>query len=87
MSNLKANEYTVENDKRFITIKSNESYRKFHFTFLKEFQSKLDNEWIMNSADLVNTCTTKTKNKVIEILSNSNSYEKDYIILGRWVFR
>ena len=86
LSNLKENEYTVENDKRFITIKSNKRYRKFHFTFLKEFQSKLDNEWIMKGADLVNTCTIKTKNKVIEILSNSNSKEKDYIILGRWVY-
>ena len=79
LSNLKENEYTVENDKRFITIKSNERYRKFHFTFLKEFQSKVDNEWILDGADLVSSCTTKTKNKVIEILSSSNSKEKDYI--------
>ena len=30
----------------------------------------------MDGADLVNTCTTKTKNKVEEILSNLNSNEK-----------
>ena len=86
LSNLKRNEYTIENDKRFITIKSNERYRKFIFTFSKEFQSKIDNEWIMDGADLVDNCTINIKNKVEEILSNKNSQEEDYIILGRWVY-
>lgn len=84
-TNLKSNEYTVENDKRYITIKSGERYRKFDFTFKIEFQSKLSNNWVMDAADLVNTCTDKTKNKVNEILLNSNSVEKDYIILGKWI--
>lgn len=86
LSNLKKNEFTIENDKRFITIKSNERYRKFSFVFSKEFQSNIDNEWIMDGVDLVNNCTQNIKNKVVEILSNSNSREKDYIILGRWVY-
>lgn len=86
LSNLKSNEFTVENHKRFITIKSNERYKKFSFTFSKEFQSKIDNEWIMDGIDLVNNCTQKIKNKVVEILANTNSDEKDYIILGRWVY-
>jgi hypothetical protein len=86
LSNLKENEFTIENDKRFVTIKSNERYRKFNFIFSKEFQSKIDNEWVMEGADLENSCTIKIKNKALEILSNSNSKEKDYIILGRWVY-
>lgn len=91
LSNLKSNEYIVENnDKRFITIKPNEEnknrHTKFSFTFSKEFESKLDNEWIMDGVDLVNNCTTKIKNKVLEILSNKNSQEKDYVILGKWVY-
>ena len=69
-----------------ITIKLNERYRKFSFVFSKEFQSNIDNEWIMDGVDLVNNCTQNIKNKVVEILSNSNSREKDYIILGRWVY-
>ena len=40
----------------------------------------------MDGNDLINTCTTKTNNKVSEILTNSNSQEKDYVILGRWVY-
>ena len=54
LSNLKENEFTIENDKRFVTIKSNERYRKFNFIFSKEFQSKIDNEWVMEGADLEN---------------------------------
>ena len=40
----------------------------------------------MDGVDLVNNCTTKIKNKVLEILSNKNSQEKDYVILGKWVY-
>ena len=73
------------NDKRYITINSDERYRNFDFTFKIEFQSKLSNNWVIDGVDLVNTCTAKTKNKVNEILLNSNSEEKDYIILGKWI--
>ena len=86
LSNLKENEFTITNDKKFITINSNERYRTFKFVFSKEFQSKIDNEWVMDGADLEDNCSIKIKNKVLEILSNSNSIEKDYIILGKWVF-
>ena len=86
ISNLKRDEFTVERDKKYITIRSNKKKSKFAFVFYKKFRNNLDNEWIMDGADLVNTCTTKTKNKVEEILSNLNSNEKNYVILGRWVY-
>ena len=35
ISNLKPNEYNLENDKVFITLKSSERYRNFKFTFIK----------------------------------------------------
>ena len=76
----------MKKDKRFITVKADKRGVKLSFTFNKEFQSKLDNKWVLDGADLVNTCTTKAKNKVSEILSNKNSQEKDYITLGKWVY-
>lgn len=86
LSNLKENEITIEKDNRYITVKSDKRKTKFTFTFSKEFQSNINNEWALDGNDLINTCTTKTKNKVSEILANSNSQEKDYVILGRWVY-
>ena len=85
-SNLEDNEYTAEKDKKYITVKSDKTKRKFTFTFSKEFRSNVNNEWIMDGADLVDTCTTKIRDKVKQILSNSNSNEKNYVILGRWVY-
>ena len=68
LSNLNENELKIEKDKRFITVKADKRGVKLSFTFNKEFQSKLDNKWVLDGADLVNTCTTKAKNKVSEIL-------------------
>ena len=84
-SNLEPNEYTVKTDKKYIIIKSDKWKRSFSFTITKEFRSNINNEWVIDG-DIENTCTTKTKNKVQEILSNSNSKEKNYVILGRWVY-
>ena len=36
-SNLEYNEYTAEKEKKYITVKSNKTKRKFTFTFSKEF--------------------------------------------------
>ena len=55
ISNLKRDEFTVERDKKYITIRSNKKKSKFAFVFYKEFRNNLDNEWIMDGADLVNT--------------------------------
>ena len=87
ISNLKGNEYNIENNKRFITITSKERYKKFNFTFSKIFQSKIDYEWVLDGVDLVDTCTPNIKNKVLDILSTTNSKEKDYITLGKWVYK
>ena len=86
ISNLKPDEYNYENDKVFITLKSSERYRNFEFTFIKEFEAKLTNDWIMDGAVLYNTCTEKIRKKANEILTNSNSKEKDYKILGNWIY-
>lgn len=84
-SNLKVDEFTVEKDGKYIAVKSDKRKTKFIFRFSKEFQNS-NNDWRIDADDLMNTCTTKTKNKVKEILANSNSKERDYIILGRWVY-
>ena len=76
LSNLKENEITIEKDNRYITVKSDKRKTKFTFTFSKEFQSNINNEWALDGNDLINTCTTKTKNKVSEILANSNHKKK-----------
>lgn len=85
-SNLNENLYSFENDKRFITVKSNERKDKFIFKFSKEVESRIDNEWKVEGADLVYNCTKNIRKKVKEILCNKNSKEKDYIILGKWVY-
>ena len=86
LSNLQKNEFTIEKDNKYITLKSDKTKTTFIFTFSKVFQSNINNEWKLDGADLINTCTTKTKNKVSEILKNTNSKEKNYVILGRWVY-
>ena len=86
LSNLAKNEFTIAKDNRYITVKSDKTKTKFIFTFSKVFQSNINNEWTLDGDDLINTCTTKTKNKVSEILDHTNSKEKDYVILGRWVY-
>ena len=86
LSNLEDGEFTIEKDKKYITVKSDKMKTKFTFTFSKEFKSNINNEWIMDGAELENTCTTKAKVKALEILSNSKSKEEDYVILGRWVY-
>ena len=86
-SNINENKIIIEKNKKFITVKADIRGGKLIFEFSKEFQSKLDNKWILDGVDLENTCTTKARNKVAEILSNKNSQEKDYIILGKWVYQ
>ena len=84
-SNLQKGKFTAKSTKRFITIETSERDKNFFFRFTKKFINKIDNEWKVDGVDLVNNCTEKTRKKVSEILSNKNSDEKDYIILGRWV--
>ncbi len=69
-SNLEYNEYTAEKEKKYITVKSDKTKRKFTFTFSKEFWSNVNNEWIMDWAELMDTCTTKIRDKVKQILGN-----------------
>jgi len=61
--------------------------RNFEFTFIKDFEAKLTNEWIIDGVFLYNTCIEKTRKKANEILTNSTSKEKDYKILGNWIYQ
>ena len=86
-SNLNPNEYNAQKDQYYTIVKSDKYERNFDFIVEKIFESKVDNEWKMDDTNFINTCTIKTNEQVKLILANDKSEEKNYIKLGRWVYK